>query len=170
MKRRLNLILAAAIVLCVFGCAGPRALDNSNPIEHKTISIAVREFSIEDADNNYTGKSFDIGYGIAAKIEKKLRRPEKFSQVEMASQTDTPDTDLVVEGSFKPSSWATLAVEGRIIKVREKKELAVFQYKRHSVKGMEQLIEDLADDIADFIKKQIKNGVEIQGKGWLYAQ
>jgi hypothetical protein len=35
---------------------------------------------------------------------------------------------------------------------------------------MEQLIEELADDIADFIKKQIQNGVEIQGKGWLYVQ
>ena len=170
MKKKLNLIAAAAILLWVIGCAGTRALDNSNPIDHRTISISVREFSIEDADNNYTGNSLNFGYDLAAKIEKNLRRWGKFSQVEMTSQTDIPDTDLIVEGRYKPISWTTLAVEGKIIKVKDKKELAVFEYKRHSLKGMEQLIEELAEDIANFTKKQIQNGVEIQGKGWLYVQ
>ncbi len=170
MKNKLNLIAATVMVLWTIGCAGPRALDNSKPIEHRTLSISVREFSIEEADNNYTGRSHNFGYDLAAKIEKKIRRSGKFSQVEMTSQTDIPDTDLVVEGRYKPISWTTLAVEVKIIKVKEKKEFAVFEYKRHSLKGMEQLIEELADDIADFIKKQIQNGVEIQGKGWIYTQ
>lgn len=170
MKKKLNLILAAVIILWVIGCAGPRVLDNSKPIDHRTLSISVREFSIEEADNNYTGNSLNFGYDLAAKIENKLRRSKKFSQVEMTSQTDTPDTDLVVEGKCKPISWTTLAVEGKIIRVKDKKELAVFEYKRHSLKGMEQLIEELADDITDFTKKQIQNGVEIQGKGWLYLK
>ncbi len=167
-KKRLNLILAAVIILWIIGCAGPQVLDNSKTIEHRTLSISVREFSIDEADNNYTGNSPNFGYDLAAKIEKKIRRSGKFSQVEMTSQTDIPDTDLVVEGRYKPISWTTLAVEGKIIKVKDKKEFAVFEYKRHSLKGMEQLIEELADDIADFIKKQIQNGVEIQGKGWVY--
>ncbi len=169
MKKKLNLFAAAVIVLWTIGCAGPRALDNSKPIDLRTLSISVREFSIQETEYN-TGKSLNFGYDLAAKIEDKLRRSKKFSQVEMTSQTDTPDTDLVVEGRCKPISWTTLAVEGKIIRVKDKKELAVFEYKRHSIKGMEQLIEELADDIADFIKKQIQNGVEIQGKGWLYVQ
>lgn len=169
MKKKLNLILAAVIILWVIGCAGPRVLDNSKPIDHRTLSISVREFSIEETEYN-TGKSLNFGYDLAAKIENKLRRSKKFSQVEMTSQTDTPDTDLVVEGKCKPISWTTLAVEGKIIRVKDKKELALFEYKRHSIKGMEQLIEELADDIAHFTKKQIQNGVEIQGKGWLYVQ
>lgn len=169
MKKKLNLILAAVIILWVIGCAGPRVLDNSKPIDHRTLSISVREFSIEETEYN-TGKSLNFGYDLAAKIENKLRRSKKFSQVEMTSQTDTPDTDLVVEGRCKPISWTTLAVEGKIIRVKDKKELALFEYKRHSIKGMEQLIEELADDIAHFTKKQIQNGVEIQGKGWLYVQ
>lgn len=169
MKNKLNLILAAVIILWVIGCAGPRVLDNSKPIDHRTLSISVREFSIEETEYN-TGKSLNFGYDLAAKIENKLRRSKKFSQVEMTSQTDTPDTDLVVEGRCKPISWTTLAVEGKIIRVKDKKELALFEYKRHSIKGMEQLIEELADDIAHFTKKQIQNGVEIQGKGWLYVQ
>lgn len=169
MKKKLNLFAAAVIVLWTIGCAGPRALDNSKPIDLRTLSISVREFSIQETEYN-TGKSLNFGYDLAAKIEDKLRRSKKFSQVEMTSQTDMPDTDLVVEGRCKPISWTTLAVEGKIIRVKDKKELAVFEYKRHSIKGMEQLIEELADDIADFIKKQIQNGVEIQGKGWLYVQ
>ena len=169
MKKKLNLFAAAVIVLWTIGCAGPRALDNSKPIDLRTLSISVREFSIQETEYN-TGKSLNFGYDLAAKIEDKLRRSKKFSQVEMTSQTDIPDTDLVVEGRCKPISWTTLAVEGKIIRVKDKKELAVFEYKRHSIKGMEQLIEELADDIADFIKKQIQNGVEIQGKGWLYVQ
>lgn len=169
MEKKWNLIAATVIVLWTIGCAGPRALDNSKPIDLRTLSISVREFSIEETEYN-TGKSLNFGYDLAAKIENKLRRSKKFSQVEMTSQTDIPDTDLVVEGRYKPISWTTLAVEGKIIRVKDKKELAVFEYKRHSIKGMEQLIEELADDIADFIKKQIQNGVEIQGKGWLYVQ
>lgn len=169
MKKKLNLIVAAVIVLWTIGCAGPRALDNSKPIDLRTLSISVREFSIEETEYN-TGKSLNFGYDLAAKIENKLRRSKKFSQVEMTSQTDTPDTDLVIEGRCKPISWTTLAVEGKIIRVKDKKELALFEYKRHSIKGMEQLIEELADDIAHFTKKQIQNGVEIQGKGWLYVQ
>ncbi len=78
MKKKLNLILAAIIILWVIGCAGPRALDNSKPIGHRTLSISVREFSIEEADNNYTGNSPNFGYDLAAKIEKKIRRSGKF--------------------------------------------------------------------------------------------
>lgn len=169
MKKKWNLIAAAVIVLWTIGCAGPRALDNSKPIDLRTLSISVREFSIEETEYN-TGKSLNFGYDLAAKIENKLRRSKKFSQVEMTSQTDTPDTDLVIEGRCKPISWTTLAVEGKIIMVKDKKELALFEYKRHSIKGMEQLIEELADDITDFTKKQIQNGVEIQGKGRLYLK
>lgn len=170
MKKKLRLIAAPFIVLWIVGCTGPRAANNFNTIEHRTISISVREFYIEEADYNYTGKPLNFGYDLAAKIEDKLRRSEKFSQVEMTSQTATPDTDLVVEGRYKAISWATLAVEGRIISVKEKKELAAFRYKRHSSKGMEKLVEELAEDIANFIEKQIRLGVEIKGKGRVYVQ
>lgn len=160
MKKKLNLIMAAAIVFWIAGCAGSRVSDYSTLFDYGTISISVREFSEEEVDDNYTGKSINLEYDLPSEIEKNLRRSGKFSQVEMISKTDMPATDLVVEGGYKSITkfgFSTLAVEGKVIRVRDKKELAVFVHRRHSVKGMKNLIEEMGGNIADFIEDPIQN-------------
>lgn len=163
MKNKLKLIAVPFIVLWIIGCAGTHSWDYSNLFDQKAISISIREFSKEETDDDYTGKSINLEYDLPAEIEKNLRRSGKFSRVEMISKTDMPATDLVVEGGYKSISrfGFTLSVEGKVIRVRDKKLLAIFEHKRHSVKGMKNIIEELAGNIADFIEDPIQNRTKI---------
>lgn len=183
MKKKLNLIAIAFFVLLIAGCAGSRGLVYSSLFDHENISISIREFSKEGATIDYTGKPIMFEYALAAKIENNLRK--KFAEVRIISQTDMPTTDLVVEGRFKAIDegnrsqryWVgfgagktTLAVEGRLIRVKDKKVLADFEHKKHAWKGafggsgedlLNDNIEDMAEEIAEFIENPIRNKSEI---------
>jgi hypothetical protein len=183
MKKNLNLIAIVIFVLLIAGCAGSRGAVYSSLFDHGDISLSIREFSKEGAKIDYTGNPIMFEYVLAAKIEKNLKK--KFVEVKTISPKDIPASDLLLEGRFVTinegnrglrytvgfgAGKTTLAVEGRLMRVKDKKVLIEFEHKKHAWKGafggsgedlLNDNIEDMAEEIAEFIEDPIRNKSEI---------